>query len=197
MMTIEPTALDPTALDPYPEWTRRLRASDQSALAAVFHEAHDALVAYARRMLADASQARDVVQVAFIRLWEHRLTLDPERSIRAWLFRTVRNEALTRLRDARNQARSLELWDEPLQWRAPQPEALLDESELGQAVQRWLDELPERQREAVRLSRFEGLSHEEIAEVMAIAPRTVNNHIVRGLQTLRARFDATWSREEV
>ncbi len=187
--------IDPPALDPYPEWTRRLLASDHAALEAVFHDVHEALVAYARRMIADSAQSRDVVQVAFIRLWEHRHSLDPARSMRAWLFRTVRNEALTRLRDARNQARSLETWDEPLQWRAPQPEALLEERELGQAMARWLDELPERQREAVRLSRFEGLSHEEIAEVMEIAPRTVNNHIVRGLQTLRAKFDATWSRE--
>jgi RNA polymerase sigma-70 factor (ECF subfamily) len=190
MMTI-----DLPALDPYPEWTRRLLASDHAALEAVFHDAHDALVAYARRMIADSAQARDVVQVAFIRLWEHRHSLDPARSIRAWLFRTVRNEALTRLRDARNQARSLDTWDEPLQWRAPQPETVLEERELGQALQAWLDDLPDRQREAVRLSRFEGLSHEEIAEVMDIAPRTVNNHIVRGLQTLRAKFDATWSRE--
>jgi RNA polymerase sigma-70 factor (family 1) len=187
---------DPPALDPYPEWTRRLRSSDHAALEAVFHDLHDTLVAYTRRLLVDASQARDVVQVAFIRLWEHRLSLDPTRSVRAWLFRTVRNESLTRLRDARNQARSLETWDDPPHWRAPQPEVLLEESELGHAMQAWLDELPDRQREAVRLSRFEGLSHEEIAAVMEIAPRTVNNHIVRGLQALRARYDATWSREE-
>jgi RNA polymerase sigma-70 factor (ECF subfamily) len=187
---------DPLTLDPWPEWTRRLLASDHSALEAVFHEAHEPLVAYARRLVGDVAQARDIVQVAFIRLWEHRLTLDPARSARAWLFRTVRNEALTRLRDARNQARSLEGWDEAPHWRPPPPETLLEESELGHALQAWLEELPERQREAVRLSRFEGLSHEEIAAVMEIAPRTVNNHIVRGLQALRARFDATWSREE-
>jgi RNA polymerase sigma-70 factor (ECF subfamily) len=189
-------ATDLPALDPYPDWTRRLAASDHSALEAVFGDAHSALVSYARRMLTDSAQARDVVQVAFIRLWEHRHELDPDRSIRAWLFRTVRNEALTRLRDARNQARSLETWHDAPCWRPQTPDAVLEEDELGRAMQQWMDELPERQREAIRLSRFEGLSHEEIADVMDIAPRTVNNHIVRGLQTLRARFDATWSREE-
>jgi RNA polymerase sigma-70 factor (ECF subfamily) len=187
---------DLPALDPWPAWTRRLLASDHTALEAVFDEAHDALVGYARRLLADPAQARDVVQVAFIRLWEHRASLDPERSVRAWLFRTVRNLALTRLRDDRNQARALETWDEPLHWRAPAPEALLEESELGAALQGWLADLPARQREAVVLSRFEGLSHEEIAAVMDIAPRTVNNHIVRGLQALRARFDADWTQEQ-
>ena len=187
---------DLPAIDPWPAWTCRLLASDHTALEAVFDEAHDALVGYARRLLADPAQARDVVQVAFIRLWEHRASLDPERSVRAWLFRTVRNLALTRLRDDRNQTRALETWDEPLHWRAPEPEALLEETELGRALQGWLAELPARQREAVVQSRFEGLSHEEIAAVMDIAPRTVNNHIVRGLQALRARFEADWTQEQ-
>ncbi|MCU0616478.1 MAG: RNA polymerase sigma-70 factor [Gemmatimonadaceae bacterium] len=189
------TAHEP-ALDCYPEWTRRLRASDHAALEAVFDALHEPLVAWGRRLVGDAAQARDIVQVAFIRLWEQRDVLDPERSIRAWLFRTVRNEALTRLRDARNRDRSLETWDDAPHWRPPDPDALLEESELGRSLQAWMAELPERQREAIRLSRFEGLSHEEIAEAMDIAPRTVNNHIVRGLQTLRARFDASRSREQ-
>jgi RNA polymerase sigma-70 factor (ECF subfamily) len=195
MMTAELPARMPT-LDPWPDWTHRLRASDHAALEAVFDAAHDALVGYARRLLADPALARDVVQVAFIRLWEHRASLDPGRSVRAWLFRTVRNLSLTRMRDDRNQARALEGWDDGPHWRAPGPEALLEESELGRALQAWLAALPARQREAVVLSRFEGLSHEEIAAVMDIAPRTVNNHIVRGLQALRARYDADWTEEQ-
>jgi RNA polymerase sigma-70 factor (ECF subfamily) len=55
--------------------------------------------------------------------------------------------------------------------------------------------LPERQREALMLSRFEGLSHEEIAGVMGVAPRTVNNHLVRGLRFLRERFEAEQRQE--
>ena len=52
----------------------------------------------------------------------------------------------------------------------------------------WIDELPPRRREAFRLSRFDGLSHDEIARVMALTPKTVNNHIVLALQTLRERL---------
>ncbi len=189
-MVTERMVTDSATHDPWPDWTRRLAASDQSALQAVFDELHDGLVLFARRMLGDHTAALDAVQVAFIRLWEHRAELDATRSVRAWLFRTVRNLALTSLRDARNQARHLDGWDEAPVWRAPDPDVLLQESELGQRLARWLAELPERQREAIVLSRFDGLSHEEVAAVMQISPRTVNNHIVRGVQALRERFDA-------
>lgn len=63
----------------------------------------------------------------------------------------------------------------------------MDAERLDDHLRAWIDELPDRQREALSLSRFEGLSHEEIAEVMEISPATVNNHIVRALKTLRGK----------
>ncbi len=182
--------IGPAELDPFPDWTRRLAASDHLALQAVFGALHDGLVGYARRMVGDDSTARDLVQIAFIRLWQHRAEMDASRSVRAWMFRTVRNLALTALRDEKTRARNFDGTEELPQWRDPGPHALLEESELGQAFQEWMSELPERQREAIALSRFDGLSHDEVADVMAISPRTVNNHIVRGLQALRERYDA-------
>ncbi len=181
--------------DPFPDWTRRLAESDHSALQSVFDATHDELVLYARRMVADEAVSKDLVQVAYIRLWNHREALDPERPVRAWLYRTVRNLALTRLRDERTRERHLSDWDDAPQWRDPGPEALLEANELGQLLQRWMAELPDRQREALTLSRFKGLSHEEIASVMGVAPRTVNNHLVRALRFLRERFEAEQRQE--
>jgi RNA polymerase sigma-70 factor (ECF subfamily) len=183
--------------DPFPEWTRRLVASDHAALQSLFEATHDALLSYAQRMIVDESAAMDMVQIAFIRLWQHRTELDPARPVRAWLYRTVRNLVLTRLRDERTHARHLNEWDDAPQWRDPGPEALLEEKELARSLEGWMAELPDRQREALMLSRFEGLSHEEIADVMGIAPRTVNNHLVRGLRFLRERFDATQQQEAI
>jgi RNA polymerase sigma-70 factor (ECF subfamily) len=52
----------------------------------------------------------------------------------------------------------------------------------------WIKELPERQREALMLSRYHDLSHREIALIMRISPRTVNNHIIRALNHLNERI---------
>lgn len=156
----------------------------------LFAATHDELRRYADSLVRDDATARDVVQEAYIRIWMHRTEVDPERSVRALLYRTVRNLALNHLRDARNRSTLLAEHGALPAWRDPGPEATTSASDLARALRGWIEELPERQREALVLSRFQGLSHDEVAAVMGIAPRTVNNHLVRALQTLRSRLDA-------
>ncbi len=61
---------------------------------------------------------------------------------------------------------------------------------LGTRIHQWISELPPRQREAFQLSRYEGLSHQEIAQVMDLTSRTVSNHIMLALVYLRKRLHA-------
>lgn len=62
----------------------------------------------------------------------------------------------------------------------------VQDDRLGPLI-KWIDNLPERQQEAFKLSRFEGLSHDEIADIMDVSPRTVNNHIVAALKSLQEK----------
>ncbi len=52
----------------------------------------------------------------------------------------------------------------------------------------WINELPLRQREALILSRYQGLSHQEVAAIMDVSPRTVNNHLVRALKYIHGQI---------
>ncbi len=179
----------PLDADPYAGWARRLAADDPAALAELFDATHDALVRYAAALLRDDAAARDAVQEAFVRVWERRATLDPARPLRALLYRTVRHLAFNATRDARTRARLLEgAPDAAAPWRPPAPDDWAVARDLGRRLRRWMGALPARQQEALALSRFDGLSHDEIAAVMGCAPRTVNNHLVRALATLRDRL---------
>lgn len=174
-------------------WCRRLRASDREALAEVFEAMHDPLFRYVRSITKNGAAARDITQDLFIRLWDARASLDPSQSLEAYLFRMARNRAYNHERNRRTRTDKEDdvREDSVAQPSAPVlPDAQVDANLLEANLAQWIEELPDRQREALSLSRFEGLSHDDVADVMDISPRTVNNHIVRALKTLRERIRA-------
>jgi RNA polymerase sigma-70 factor (ECF subfamily) len=179
--------------EPFDEWSRRLRASDREACAELFDALHSPLLRYAA-LLTDEETAYDVVQEAFVSLWRMRASIEPDRSLKALLYTLVRNEALNQHRTMRRrQDRHAEYSSSS---GSPSPADRLETQALRDRLREWIDDLPERQREAFRLSRFDDLTHEEIAEVMDVAPRTVTNHVTQALQTLRDRLSEYRSASE-
>lgn len=173
--------------DLFQVWARRIRASDSGAFEAFFRALHPDLVRFAEGLLRDGASARDVTQDAFVRIWEGRERIDPGQSLKAFAYRTVRNLCLNRIRDGKTRSALLEEAYDP----APRSAALPDQEAAGTALaghlRAWIGDLPERQREALTLSRFQGLNHDEVAEAMGVSPRTVNNHLVKALRTIRDR----------
>ena len=151
------------------------------------------LTRVARSLSATAAEADDAVQETFVRLWEHRDRIDPEQSVRAYLVRAVRNRVFNVARDAQTRRTLLDAHaaDAPDAGYAPPPDEVVVGASLAERLRAFLDDLPDRQRTALALTRFDGFSHAEAAEAMGCSPRTVNNHIVRGLHTLRERLVAS------
>lgn len=171
----------------------RLKASDRDAFERVFRRLHDRIFRYIRALTKSEGTARDLTQDVFVRLWEAREGLDPTRSLEAYVYRMARNRVYNVRRNRRTRAHKQAHMQAATdaQERSPQlPDSKLNAAVLETNMQAWIAALPERQREALVLSRFEGLSHQEVATVMGISPRTVNNHIVSALKTLRARIRA-------
>lgn len=167
-------------------WARRISNSDEVAFKELFDATFEHYVRYAWRYTKEKDSAMDIVQEGFIKLWNYRDRLDPSQSLKTYIYRMIKHKALNHVRDHQQDKvplSKLELVDE----QEPEP---FDEAEspLSSALQTWIEELPERQKEAFKLSRFEGLTHDEIAEVMEVSPRTVNNHIVAALNTLEDQY---------
>jgi RNA polymerase sigma-70 factor (family 1) len=176
-------------LDLFRVWARRIRDSDASALEAFFRAVHGPLVRYATRFVPESS-AEDIVQDAFVRIWNGRERIDPSQSLKAFAYRTVRNLSLNRIRDGKTREALLEERYELPVSATPDPDDELARSDLAERLREWIGELPDRQREALELSRFEGLTHEQVAEAMGVSPRTVNNHLVKALRVIRDRVRA-------
>lgn len=170
----------------------KVRTGDADAFRQLFDALYGPLRRFAWSLVRDDAQAEDLVQEAFVRLWDRRANMDGDTPLRAWLYRTVRNLALNSRRDRATRTRLL---DDPVSQNhpvvarpAPTPEDLTVDREIHRQLNTLVQELPPRQREALLLSRVEGLSHVEVANTMGCAPRTVNNHLVAALSTLRRRL---------
>lgn len=171
------------------EWARRIKASDEAAFSELFHHLYTRMVKFAWRYARSKTLAKDIVQESFVNLWNKRSSIDPDQSLMAYLFQIVRNQALNYLRDHSSESVSLDdLSPGSLSSTDQIPEVVSSDDKTGKQMLELIDQLPDRQREAIRLSRFEGLDHEEIAYVMNISDRTVNNHIVKAIKTLKKEW---------
>lgn len=164
------------------EWTRALNRSDQSGGAELFRAMYPRLLRYAKRLTGSDATAEDVVQEAFLRLWKMRATLDPGRSIKSLLYVMVRNLALNVPKRAHDELGT------DMEGPSMSPLEDMQTEMLADHIRTWIDALPTRRQEAFHLSRFEDLSYAEIAQVMDVSVRTVENHIRLALQHLRDRL---------
>lgn len=169
--------------------TAGIRAGDVQVFEALFRSMHEPLLAFAFRYLPDRARAEEQVQELFLALWQQRESLGIQGSVRSYLFAALRN----RLLNVRRRDLVEHDWaaDEALDGvralhRAPTtPLAELEARELHETVAAAFERLPERCRLAMHLRWREGLSYAEIADVLGIGVKSVENHLARGLKALR------------
>lgn len=158
-------------------------------------ERHQALVAGTiARMLGSNSEVEDIAQQVFIRVWKSAGRYVPRAKFTTWLLKITRNLVFNEMRRSKRHA-SVPLQIEtqaeemPLKDEAGQaPDASLLESELQGAIERAITALPESQRMALILRRYEELSYEEIAEVLDLSVPAVKSVLFRARTELRERL---------
>lgn len=128
----------------------------------------------------DRETASDLVQDTFAKVWEMRESLDPNRSIRALLFKIARNLAIDLLRKLARRGHETEVF-ESIEAPRVDPENFVKRDRIRGA----LGELSTQQRAVFCMSRFDGLSYAEIAEALDITSKTVEVHMGRALKKLR------------
>ena len=161
-----------------------IRDGDAAALEALMARYWPRLVAYARRLLGSADEAEDVVQETFVRLWQRRGEFQLSGSVRSYLYQVARNIIRDEGRKGRIRARWAEKGQE-LGSLPTDPAQNLEAAELRMAVDREIQALPPRRREAFVLAHFHDLTYRQIAEIMGVSSQTVANQISAGLSDLR------------
>lgn len=164
----------------------RLRGGEAAALNELFRRHYVALVRRALRLVADTAAAEDIVQDLFVHLWDRRATLgELSGGLAAYLNRAVRNRSLNYLRDRnRIPVDDAEL-PRGLAALTTAPDAGLERADLSRRINGAIGRLPERCRLIFVMSKFEDMSRADIAERLAISPKTVENQMTRAYRFLR------------
>jgi len=170
-------------------WVGRIRAGDEEAFRAVFDTYYADLCRFASQFVSVPSHARDIVQQVFLKIWESRSEWTVHTSLKAYLYQSVRNRALNSVRHDRASA----AMEDRLKEASPSAQERTAEdryrtTRLREHIDEAIARLPARQKTAFLLQRRHGLSYREIAAVMDITPKTVENHIGRALQFLRSEL---------
>ena len=155
---------------------------DASAARALTLRLTPKVFGHAYRVLGDRSEAEDVAQEALIRLWKQASDWrQGEAKVTTWLYRVVANLCTDRLRKGRGVA--LDAIPEP-EDDAETPAEAMQQKSRQVALQEALNELSDRQKQAVVLRHIEGLSNPEIAEIMEIGVEAVESLTARGKRAL-------------
>jgi len=163
----------------------RLALDDAQALGQLLERYWGPMVAFAMEKVRSQDAAEDLVQEAFVRVWERRRQLRPQASPRAYLYRVLRNLIIDEYRRRRLRDRFAQLVGRSEVSDAPSAVATLEADELAGAAGRAIAALPERRRDVFVLAHLHGLSYKEVAETLGITPRTVANHMSLALAQLR------------
>ena len=158
-------------------------------------ERHQALVAgTVARMLGSNSDVEDVAQQVFIRVWKSAGRYVARAKFTTWLLKITRNLVFNELRRTKRHAQ-VPLQTEPGVQELPikdetiaSPDAVLLEAELQRSIEGAIMELPETQRMALILRRYEELSYEEIAEILKLSVPAIKSLLFRARTELRARL---------
>ncbi|MNY26377.1 ECF RNA polymerase sigma factor SigW [compost metagenome] len=146
------------------------------------------LYSFAWRFLKNKELSQEIVQETLISLWTNRHNLDTSYPLGPYLYTIARRLTLNVLRNAATAGAAREkLWLELNEAHNETEEAVLL-ADLQEFTDQSVAKLPKQQQLVFKLSRYEGLSHEEIAARLKISKNTVNNHLVEALKNLRQQF---------
>lgn len=165
-----------------------IAGGNQAAMSVLYERYYEMLCRAAFKRLQNESVVEELVQDVFINIWKKAAELDPEGSIKSYLFATLRNKVLYEIRASiaiAKHAVSLTQQDTAYM---PDSFELLHTKHLEQKFHSVVNDLPPQCREAFKLSRLENLPYKSIAERMNISVNTVEKHIGKALGVLRKSF---------
>ncbi len=168
---------------------RRIAAQDRQALAEFYDQSAGLVFSVAVRMLGDAADAEEVTQDVFLQIWKKAATFDSALGVPShWALGIARNRCIDRLRARQRLQRTVEALAQDTE-AFPLAEAALNEDDATM-IRSAVQSLAKEQRQAIEMSFFGGMTHEQIAAALNEPLGTIKARIRRGMLKLRENLKA-------
>ena len=176
------------SIDEEKDLIRLLREDDDRGMQLIFEHYYKYLVVTAYNIQGDDNKAQDLVQDVLFEFWKKRKTLDITISLKAYLRRAVVNKSIDEIRSRKRLVFNDQLVESQADQDVEQHISDLEQNDLNLIIQKTIEALPERCKLIFKLSRFESLSHKEIASQLGISTKTIENQITKALKLLRKQL---------
>lgn len=165
---------------------QQLKARHPDAFRNLENQWHKRIYNYAFRFTNDHQTAQEVVQKAFIKVYQNIDSLQDAKKFKSWFYRITNNLCISEKRSEKSRNRYITVTNElPKGKGAANPYKLYERSERGQTVHYALSLLNPEQKQVILMKEFEGLKFREIAEVLGESESTVKSRLYYGLDNLR------------
>jgi RNA polymerase sigma-70 factor (ECF subfamily) len=188
LRVVDPSIISEETTEPEIEWMARVKAGDMEAFRLLVEAHQSRVIGTITKMLGSDAEAEDLAQQVFIRIWKSAPRYQPTAKFTTWLFRITRNLVFNELRRKRHFIDQIEDIAEPAERPDKEPDQMLLEGELQGAILEAINQLPESQRMAIILRRYEEMPYEEIADVMGTTVPAVKSILFRARAELRERL---------
>ena len=190
--SLNPKSYEDDLLDA--ELADRIRNGDSRAFEDLFFKYHTDLNNFAISITKSRELARDGVQDVFFRIWRNKKELNVHNSIRVYIFQAVKNKCLNLIEKQNNQIKLRDNFriqqSNKLEIEFNLDSALsVEQQALIKAIWEAVDRMPERRRMVFYLHRKNGFKYKEIAKILSISRKTVENHMGQALKFLRSEID--------
>lgn len=161
---------------------QEIKAGNHKAFETFFDAHYDSLLRFLISNNTSREAAKDLIQKAFIYIWEHRRRIDPEKSLRAYIFRIAYTRMLNHHRDHKKFDTDESV---PNQKTDHTPEDMARANDLEQAIKRAIEQMPEKRGAVFQLCFMEDFTYREAAETLEVTKKTIENHMGLALKDMR------------
>jgi len=165
-----------------------IRNGDRPAFTEVFSRYNSILYLHAAKKFSNREDARDIVQEVFSMLWSKRLELEPKTNLAGYLYTCVYHRVINWFGRQKIQGKYLSHLQSIADDNRGTTDNLVRERQLFAIIEKEIDALPVKMKEVFKMSRFDQLSHKEIAEVLKISEDSVRSHVKNALKVLRVKL---------